>query len=220
MARHIKSPEKRAPVAKRDTGPATTDVREPLSLDARARLAARTALAVALLALALWIAADFLAALIWAGIFAIATWPLYVRFASNFSQKTAYVPAALAFTLVIGFTIFLPLALATYQVAQQSELLLAWIAQSREHGIPVSGMGCPATGSCKCNHRVVEGESQRPEDGGAVVRNIQSRKFRRLDSVDRRPARASHVHVLRVTDRVVHPLEKRSVDCTAGARYR
>ena len=138
MARHIKSPEKRAPVAKRDTGPATTDVREPLSLDARARLAARTALAVALLALALWIAADFLAALIWAGIFAIATWPLYVRFASNFSQKTAYVPAALAFTLVIGFTIFLPLALATYQIAQQSELLLAWIAQSREHGIPVS----------------------------------------------------------------------------------
>ena len=115
----------------------TTDVRDPLPLDARARLAARTALAVALVAFALWIASDFLAALIWACIFAIATWPLYVLFASRFTKRTESVAAAVLFTLLIGITIFLPLALATYQVAQQSDMLLAWIAQSRENGIPV-----------------------------------------------------------------------------------
>ena len=100
-------------------------------------MAARAALAVALVALALWIAADFLPALVWAGIFAMTTWPLYVLFASRFANKTASVAAALVFTFLIGFTIFLPLALATYEVAQQSELLLAWIAKSRENGIPV-----------------------------------------------------------------------------------
>lgn len=137
MARDLKRSEKKPTASPRDTGPTTTDVREPLGLDARARLAARAALAVALVGLALWIASDFLPALIWAGIFAMTTWPLYVLFASRFAHKTSSIAAALVFTLLIGLIIFLPLALATYQVAQQSELLLAWIAKSRENGIPV-----------------------------------------------------------------------------------
>lgn len=116
---------------------AGTSERGPLPLHARARLAARTTLAVALVGLSLWIAAAFLPALIWAGIFALTTWPIYELFASRFADKTASGLAALLFTLGIGFTIFLPLALATYHVAQQSEQLLAWIAQSQENGIPV-----------------------------------------------------------------------------------
>ena len=136
MVRDVKpSPKKTA--ATRDTGTEVTDVREPLALGVRARLAARTTLAVALVALALWIAVDFLPALIWAGIFAMTTWPLYVRFAARFPEKTASSVAAAIFTLLIGLTIFLPLALATYQIAQQSDQLVAWIAQSRENGIPV-----------------------------------------------------------------------------------
>ncbi len=113
------------------------DIREPLPSHAGARLAARTALAVALVAGSLWVAAEFLPALIWAGIFAITTWPLYERFSSQFVDETASPIAAIVFTLAIGLTIFLPLALATYQIAQQSDFLLAWIARSREQGIPV-----------------------------------------------------------------------------------
>ena len=115
----------------------TKDVHEPLPSHAGARLAARSALAVALVAGCLWVAAEFLPALIWAGIFAITTWPLYERFSSRFSNETASPVAALVFTLAVGLTIFLPLALATYQIAQQSGFLLSWIASAREQGIPV-----------------------------------------------------------------------------------
>jgi hypothetical protein len=61
---------------------ARANVRTALPLHARARMAARAALAVSLVMLALWTAADFLPALIRAAILAITMWPLYVRFAS------------------------------------------------------------------------------------------------------------------------------------------
>jgi len=135
MARHVKRATSQ--VAAVDVGDDTKDVHEPLPSHAGARLAARSALAVALVAGSLWVAAEFLPALLWAGIFAITTWPLYERFSSKFSNKTASPLAALVFTLAVGLTIFLPLALATYQIAQQSGFLLGWIASAREQGIPV-----------------------------------------------------------------------------------
>ena len=135
MARNLKTASENS--SKGDKGATEATERDPLPLHARARLAARTALAVALVALSLWIAADFLPALIWAGIFALTTWPIYQLFAAKFADKTESAVAALLFTLVIGITIFFPLALATYHVAQQSEQLLGWIAQSQEKGIPV-----------------------------------------------------------------------------------
>ncbi len=135
MARHVKRAT--AQVAAVGVGDDTKDVHEPLPLHAGARLAARSALAVALVAGSLWVAAEFLPALLWAGIFAITTWPLYERFSSKFSNETASALAALLFTLAVGLTIFLPLALATYQIAQQSGFLLGWIASAREQGIPV-----------------------------------------------------------------------------------
>lgn len=116
--------------------PERTDARRPLPSDAGARRAGRAALAIGLLALALWTAADFLPALIWAAILAITAWPLYVRFASLLSGDTSRLSAAV-FTLLVGLILFLPVALATYQVAQQSDLLFRWIAQSRENGIEV-----------------------------------------------------------------------------------
>ena len=112
------------------------DVRKPLPLDAGARRAGRAALAIGLLALALWTAADFLPALIWATILAITAWPLYVRFASLLSGDKSRLSAAV-FTLLVGLVLFLPVALATYQIAQQSDVLFRWIAQSRENGIEV-----------------------------------------------------------------------------------
>jgi predicted PurR-regulated permease PerM len=43
-------------------------------------------LAVGLVALALWTAAGFLSALIWATILAVALWPLYIKFAKRFTS--------------------------------------------------------------------------------------------------------------------------------------
>jgi predicted PurR-regulated permease PerM len=121
----------------KEAAAAKTEARQPLPLHSRARLAARTALAVGLVGLAVWIAADFLPAVTWAGIFALASWPPYERFASRFVRGTKSPVAALLFTLVIGVTIFLPFAAATYQVAQQSQMLASWVAQTRDNGIPV-----------------------------------------------------------------------------------
>ena len=56
--------------------------RHALPVDARSRQIVRAVLALALIALAAWIAADFLPALAWAIVIAITTWPLYLRFAA------------------------------------------------------------------------------------------------------------------------------------------
>jgi predicted PurR-regulated permease PerM len=136
MAPRLKT---RAAVAQPDPvkkGGERTDVREPLPLHPGARLSARVALAIVLLGLALWTAADFLPALIWAAILALAIWPLYERVTSRMSGGQSGW-AALLFTLMVALILFIPMALATYQIAQQSDLLVSWIKQSRDNGIQV-----------------------------------------------------------------------------------
>src|SRR4051794_4813672 len=112
------------------------DNNQPLPLHPAARLTARVSLAIVLLAAALWTAADFLPALIWAVILAITIWPLYLRVAEKLSGGPSALSALLT-TFVVGLTLFLPLALAAYQVAQQNEALVSWATQARENGIKV-----------------------------------------------------------------------------------
>ena len=136
MAAHLKSAAgKRAGDAK----PADVrkpDVRKPLPLHAGARLTARLALAMTLVAAALWTASDFLPALIWAAIMALAVWPLYARFAGTMSDERSSL-AAFLFTALVGLTLIFPIALATWQIAQQSDALFTWIKHSQENGIAV-----------------------------------------------------------------------------------
>ena len=135
MAAHLK---RRAPAAApkgSEPGRAKeTDPRKPLPLHAGARLTARVALAMTLVAAALWTASDFLPALAWAVILAIAVWPLYARFVRTDQPSPL---ASFVFTTLVGLTLIFPIALATYQTAQQSDVLLAWIKQSQENGIAV-----------------------------------------------------------------------------------
>ena len=112
------------------------DVRQPLPLHAGARLTARVTLALGLVGAALWISADFLPALIWAAILAVTIWPLYQAFASRLSGESSGL-TAFAFTLLVALVVFTPLALVIYHVAQQSDVLASWIAQSRDNGIKV-----------------------------------------------------------------------------------
>jgi predicted PurR-regulated permease PerM len=139
MASHLMPPQepvmsdRSRPKPKLDV--AAPEHREPLPLHAQARMVARTVLSLALLFLALWIGGDFLPALTWAAILAITTWPVYVRFASLSEERGLLAP--LVFTLLVGLILFLPVALATYHIAQQGDAVLAWIAESRERGIAV-----------------------------------------------------------------------------------
>lgn len=130
MAAHLK------PSAKRGSDAKQADVRKPLPLHAGARLTARVALALALVAAALWTASDFLPALIWAAILAIAVWPLYARFAHAVSGEPSGLAASL-FTMMVGLVLIFPIALATWQIAQQSDVMFAWIKQSQDNGIAV-----------------------------------------------------------------------------------
>jgi predicted PurR-regulated permease PerM len=114
----------------------TNKDRKPLPMDAAARVKARVVLALVLVGLALWTAASFLPALIWATILAVSLWPLYLKFA----KRSALGPSSLAafiFTLIVALILFTPMALAVYQVSQQGDLLLGWLKKAGESGIEV-----------------------------------------------------------------------------------
>ncbi len=110
--------------------------KKPLPLGAGARMKARVVLAVLLVALALWTAAGFLPALIWAAILAVALWPLYLKFATRFASGPSGL-TAFVFTLIVALILMTPMALAVYQIAQQGDVLVGWLKQARESGIDV-----------------------------------------------------------------------------------
>ena len=110
--------------------------RKPLPLDAAARVKARVVLALVLVGLALWTAASFLPALIWATILAVSLWPLYLKFAKRSTLGLSNL-AAFIFTLIVALILFTPMALAVYQVAQQGDLLIGWMKKAGESGIEV-----------------------------------------------------------------------------------
>jgi predicted PurR-regulated permease PerM len=136
MDDRVKERSARRDRAKPANGARGADDGAPLPLHPGARSAARTALAVALVAAALWTAREFLPALIWAAMLAIALWPLYRKVAERVSGGPSGASAFL-FTLAVAVIVFLPIGLVTYEIAQQSDLLGSWIAQSQKNGIPV-----------------------------------------------------------------------------------
>jgi predicted PurR-regulated permease PerM len=100
-------------------------------------MVARTALAIVLVGLGIWIGSDFLPALGWAAILAIALWPLYSRFTTALGQARSAVLAPLIFSLLVGLILFLPVGLVAQQLAQQAGAVLSWIGHAREAGIAV-----------------------------------------------------------------------------------
>jgi predicted PurR-regulated permease PerM len=113
----------------------TADSREPLPLHPGARLAARVTLAVVLTVAAIWTSHDFLSALIWAAMLAIALWPIY----ETAARKTFGAPStgsAFLFTALVAILICLPLGLVAYEIGQQSAVLGSLIAQWRKNGLP------------------------------------------------------------------------------------
>lgn len=114
----------------------TAESRKPLPLDAAARVKARVVLAVALVGLALWTAASFLPALIWATILAVSLWPLYLNFAKRLASGPSNL-TAFVFTVIVALILFTPMALAAYQFAQQSDVLISWLKKAGESGVEV-----------------------------------------------------------------------------------
>lgn len=110
---------------------------QALPMRAEARTIARGLLTFALIVLALWTAGDFVTPVGWAAIIAIATWPVYAPLASHLSERRRPILAPLLFTVLVGLLLFAPIALATHQIAQQSQMIFSLMTQARDKGIAV-----------------------------------------------------------------------------------
>lgn len=108
-----------------------------LPMDARARTASRALFAVVLVLLSLWVAQDFLAPIGWAAVIAIATWPLYLRFAQRLARPQGSVVSPMVFTMLVGLILFLPIALAAHRASQEVQAIGLSVSHYRQHGIPV-----------------------------------------------------------------------------------
>jgi predicted PurR-regulated permease PerM len=117
----------------------TSEDRRPLlPSDGEGRKRARIVFVIGLGFLGLWVAWDFMAPLAWAMVLAMSLWPLHTRFAARITagRTTASVPALL-FTLAVGVLLFLPVGLALHQAAQEGQALSRFLANARQHGVPV-----------------------------------------------------------------------------------
>src|SRR5215218_9582260 len=94
---------------------------EHRAADARRRTTRRL-FAAALAALGLWVARDYLVALAWAALIAIAAWPLYRRFAAAMPGRRTLAP--LAFTLLAGLALLAPLAFIAVEVGREAQTAL------------------------------------------------------------------------------------------------
>jgi predicted PurR-regulated permease PerM len=86
--------------------------------------------------LAAWLLRHFLAALAWASVLAIATWPLYSRFAGRFSGRGGLL-APFLFTLLIAILFVLPLAFLAIEVGREALVFVHWASAVQETGLMV-----------------------------------------------------------------------------------
>jgi predicted PurR-regulated permease PerM len=98
---------------------------------------ARIALATALIAVGLWILFDFLAALAWAGVLAIALWPLYHRMLRLLPEHCDRIVGPLLGTAFIGIVFIAPLVLLGIGLARESHFVTEFVADTRHNGIAV-----------------------------------------------------------------------------------
>ncbi len=96
-----------------------------------AGLAATTVLVLA----GLWTLRDFLPALIWAAIFAIAIWPLFRRARARFPRHAHGHLLPLLFTLVVALVFILPLAFVVVPVGHDIHDVVVWVDEARRTGV-------------------------------------------------------------------------------------
>src|SRR5512142_36246 len=98
---------------------------------------ARIALATALIAVGLWVLFDFLPALAWAGVLAIALWPLYRRMLPLLPENSDRIFGPLLGTLAVGVIFIAPLVLLGFGLARESHYVTEFVNEARHHGIAV-----------------------------------------------------------------------------------
>jgi predicted PurR-regulated permease PerM len=103
----------------------------------RAQRIARVVLALVLTALGIWTLQEFLSALVWAAILAVAFWPSYQRVTRRWPPGRHEILLPAAFTLGIALVFVLPIVVAGMQVGREARTVWAWIETTRHDGIPL-----------------------------------------------------------------------------------
>ncbi|MCC8396662.1 AI-2E family transporter [Paraburkholderia sp. MMS20-SJTR3] len=99
--------------------------------------AASLVLYIGLVLLALWVVRGFIVVVAWAGVVAIALWPLLHKVSNNrwFRGRTTLL--ATVFTLLIALLVVLPVGLGIAQALREAHELNDWFQSVRETGIAV-----------------------------------------------------------------------------------
>jgi predicted PurR-regulated permease PerM len=98
---------------------------------------ARVVLALAMLGLGIWILHRFLAALAWAGVLAIALWPLYRRLARALPGDDKAILAPLLATLILGLIFTVPFVYVAIEGAHEIHLAVQYLGEAQRNGVPV-----------------------------------------------------------------------------------
>jgi predicted PurR-regulated permease PerM len=112
------------------------------------QLTPRRILGAAILASALWIVHGFIQPMLAACVIAIASWPLYLRFAGWVPRRLRASAAPVLFTAVVTLFVLAPMVFAAGALLSEAHALLAEIAAGDSRGIPVPGwlQGVPVVG--------------------------------------------------------------------------
>ncbi len=107
---------------------------------------ARTGLVIAVVAASVWTLWDFLPALVWAGVLAIATWPLRDVLVRRGVGRTS---VATLLTLVLAFAVVVPLITIGIEAAKDSGVLMDWVRDVHRNGLATPGWlsGVPYVGN-------------------------------------------------------------------------
>ena len=109
----------------------------PAAAASSAQRVARAVLATAVIAVGVWVLFDFLPAFAWAGVLAIALWPLYRRLLRLLAGRGQRILAPLLSTIGVATVVIAPLVLLGIAVARESHVVVEFIAEARHHGVPV-----------------------------------------------------------------------------------
>jgi predicted PurR-regulated permease PerM len=113
----------------------TTRVNDPEPL--RSQRIARIVLALVLAGLGAYTLDEFMPALVWAGILAIAFWPSYQQARRHCPPDRHNLLLPAIFTILIALVFVLPIVVAGMQLGKEIRTVVVWIDNARQSGIPV-----------------------------------------------------------------------------------